>query len=164
MADSGQGMRRLSTKIGGLAFWLLLSFLTATVGALFQPGEWYQTIVKPGWTPPGWIFGPVWTLLYISMACAAWLVWLDGGWRRNRVALSVYGIQLLLNAAWSWLFFGEHAIGFALVDIIVLWLLIVTTLTLFWRRRILAGVLMVPYALWVAFASALNLQIWRLNS
>ncbi len=155
--------RPLSGKIGGLAVWLLLSFIVASFGALFQTGDWYQTIAKPSWTPPGWIFGPVWTLLYIAMAVAAWLVWLEGGWKSNRIALSLYIVQLIFNAAWSWLFFGVHTIGGALVDIVILWLLILTTLILFWRRRPTAGLLLLPYALWVGFATALNFQIWRLN-
>lgn len=155
--------RPLSGKIGGLAVWLLLSFIVASFGALFQTGEWYLTIAKPSWTPPGWIFGPVWTLLYIAMAVAAWLVWLEGGWKANRSALSLYVVQLVFNAAWSWLFFGVHTIGGALIDIVILWLLILATLILFRRRRPAAGLLLVPYALWVGFATALNFQIWRLN-
>jgi len=164
MVEIGRGANsRLSTRIAGLAFFLLLSFLIATSGAAFEPGEWYQTLVKPVWTPPGWIFGPVWTSLYISMALAAWLVWLEGGWRRNRLSLSAYVAQLLLNAAWSWLFFGRNDIGLALIDVVILWLVILATLLLFWRRRPLAGVLMTPYAIWVGFASVLNYQLWRLN-
>jgi len=164
MVESGEdGPRGLAARIAGLVFWLVLSFLTATFSTMFGPGEWYATIAKPAWTPPGWVFGPVWTLLYIGMAVSAWLVWLKGGWRGNRFPLVVYVAQLAFNAAWSWLFFGERLIGLALADIVVLWLLIVVALVLFWQRRTLAGTLMLPYALWVGFASALNFQIWRLN-
>jgi tryptophan-rich sensory protein len=153
----------LRANIIGLSFWLVLSALVASFGGLFQPGDWYLALSKPAWTPPGWIFGPVWTFLYIAMAVAAWLVWKTGGWSANRPALAVYGLQLILNGAWSWIFFGEHRIGWALVDIIGLFILISITMSLFWRRRRAAGWLLLPYAVWVGFASVLNYYIVILN-
>lgn len=153
----------LSRNLPGLAFWLVLSFATASMGAAFKPGEWYTQLTLPSWTPPGWLFGPVWTLLYIAMAVAAWLIWRNGGLQKNRPALTLYVVQLILNGMWSWIFFGEHLIGVAVVEIYSLLLVIIVVTWLFWRRKRLAGMLMLPYILWVAFASTLNLQIWRMN-
>lgn len=153
----------LPSRVISLAFWLALSAIVAAVGASFETGAWYQQIAKPDWTPPGWIFGPVWTFLYIAMAVAAWLVWQSGGWAENRFALTAYLIQLVLNAAWSWIFFGEHAIGLALADIILLLLLIIVVMIAFWKKNLVAGLLMLPYVLWVGFASVLNYSIWMLH-
>lgn len=147
----------------GLGGFLLLTFAAAAIGSQFMPGEWYARLAKPSWTPPSWLFGPVWTLLYVLMAVAAWLVWKDRGFAGARVALVLYGVQLALNAAWSWLFFGLQRPGLAFAEILVLWIAILATLIAFWRHRALAGALLVPYLAWVSFATALNLAIWRLN-
>lgn len=122
--------------------------------------NWYADLVKPSWTPPDWVFGPVWSVLYLSMAVAAWLVW-----RHDDVAvqMTLFGIQLLLNALWSWLFFGLHSPSAASVDIVLLWTAIAATTVVFWRRSTAAGILFVPYLVWVSFACVLNLAIWRLN-
>jgi len=125
---------------------------------------WYQTIEKPSWTPPGWVFGPVWTTLYLMMAVAAWLVWRRAGVSGGRLALTLFAAQLVLNAAWSWLFFGLQNPGAAFVELIVLWLAIVATLVAFWRTTAPAGWLMLPYLLWVTFAGVLNFTIWRMNA
>lgn len=146
-----------------LAAFLLLCYGAAAIGAQFTPGAWYAELTKPTWTPPGAVFGPVWTLLYGMMAVAAWLVWRVGGKRGVRGALALFGVQLALNVAWSWLFFGLQRPGAALVDILLLWLAISATILAFWRVRPAAGMLLVPYLVWVSFATALNLQIWRLN-
>ena len=143
---------------------LLLCFFVAGLGGLATAPSipnWYAGLAKPSWTPPGSIFGPVWSALYLSMAVAAWLVW-----RRPdpSLPLTLFGIQLIFNAAWSWLFFGLHNPGAAFVDIILLWLAIVATTVLFWRRSTSAGMLFLPYLLWVTFAAALNCAIWRLNA
>lgn len=148
----------------GLVGWLAVTFLAAAIGSRFMPGEWYAGLSKPDWTPPGWLFGPVWTLLYILMALAAWLVWREAGWAGGRVALSLFLAQLVLNAAWSVIFFGLHRIDVALADIVLLELLIVATGLLFWRHRPLAAMLLAPYALWVGYATALNTALYRLNS
>ena len=150
----------------GLVTLLALCFGTAALGSLAtypRIESWYATLAKPSWTPPGWIFGPVWSCLYLSMAIAAWLVWRQRGFRAAAGPLSAFGVQLGLNAAWSWLFFGLMSPGLAFLEIIPLLLAILVTVVLFLRRSTLAGVLLLPYLAWVSFASLLNLAIWRLN-
>ena len=119
--------------------------------------------MQPTWAPPAWLFGPVWSLLYAMMAVAAWLVWRDGGWQKNRAALTLFVLQLGFNALWSWLFFAWHMGAWAFADIALLWLLIATTIACFWRVRRLAGALLIPYLLWVSFAAMLNYSVWQLN-
>ena len=155
--------RELRVHMAGLAIFLIITFGVALIGARVQPGEWYAQLAKPSWTPPGGLFGPVWTLLYAAMAVAAWIVWKENGLRAGMIPLAAYAVQLLLNGLWSWLFFGRRLIGLALVDIICLFLAILVTTLLFRQVRPLAGLLLTPYLLWVGFASILNLQIWRLN-
>ncbi len=154
---------KITQQIIGLIVCLIASFIPGWFGAQFAPGEWYTTIAKPAWTPPGYIFGPVWTLLYIMMGVAAWLVWRQAGFSAARTALIVFIIQLILNGLWSLLFFGWHRPGLAFIDIIALWLMIVVTIFAFWRHSTTAGVLLIPYFVWVSFASALNFSIWHLN-
>jgi benzodiazapine receptor len=163
--DTNQSKSGRSTgaQLLGLAVFLLLTFCVATIASQFMPGAWYQALSKPSWTPPGWVFGPVWTFLYASMAVAAWLVWKKKGWHGARAPLVAYFIQLLLNGLWSWFFFGQYWIGVALIDILALLAAIGVTLILFWRVKRVAGILFIPYLLWVAFASVLNFQIWRMN-
>jgi len=144
----------------GLVGWLVLCFGAAAVGARFKPGAWYAALRKPSWTPPGWLFAPVWTLLYAMMAVAAWLVWRQTGFSGE---VGLFGVQLALNAAWSWLFFGLHRPAIAFADILAMWVAILATLVAFWAVRPLAGWLLVPYLAWVSFASALNGAVWRLN-
>lgn len=151
-------------SILGLAGWLGVCFAVAATGGLFTPGEWYATLEKPSWNPPGWVFGPVWTVLYTLMAIAAWLVWKQGGFRVQRVALSLFLLQLLLNGLWSPLFFGLQNPGLALVDLGLLWLAILTTLMWFWQVSVPAGALLLPYLAWVTFAGVLNATLWRLNA
>jgi benzodiazapine receptor len=147
----------------GLVFWAVLSFTAAWIGSRFGPGEWYLTLAKPSFTPPAWIFAPVWTLLYLLMGLAAWLVWQRSGLAGAKLALGLFVVQLVLNAAWSWLFFGEHRIGLALADLAALWLTLAATLLAFWVHRPLAAFLLVPYLAWVSFAALLNFAFWRLN-
>jgi len=144
-----------------LGVFLLLVSAAASFGAQFAPGVWYAALRKPPLTPPNWLFGPAWTVLYLSMAVAGWLVWRAP--RKQRVALALWGIQLALNAAWSFLFFGLERPGLALAEIAVLLGLIVATTVAFFRVRRLAGVLFAPYAAWVAFAAYLNAGVWYLN-
>ena len=135
------------------------SFFTVT-----GPGSWYTTIQKPEWNPPGWIFGPVWTTLYIMMGIALFLVWKEEeNAARKKTAIIFFGIQMVLNFAWSFIFFGQHRIGLALVDIILLWLAILITIFLFARINRAAAWLLVPYISWVSFAALLNYTIWQLN-
>jgi tryptophan-rich sensory protein len=149
----------------GLIGWLLISFAVFAVGALasIQAKSFYGQLAQPAWAPPPWLFGPVWSVLYAMIAIAAWLVWRSGGFRSQRIALSLYLGQLVLNTLWSWLFFAWHLGAAAFVDIVMLWVLIVATLVAFWRVRPMAGALFIPYLLWVSFAAALNYSIWQLN-
>ena len=155
----------ISKQIAALIGWFVLSFAASAIGAVasLEAKSFYGQLAQPSWAPPAWLFGPVWTVLYALMAIAAWLVWKAGGWRAHRGALAVFIVQLLVNAMWSWLFFAWHHGAYAFVDIVVLWVLIVTTLVTFWRVRPLAGALLVPYLLWVSFAMALNYAVWHLN-
>ncbi len=155
-----------SRQLLGLAVFVAMVFAVAALGALFTSSaipEWYAGLRKPSFTPPGWLFGPVWTLLYFSMAVAAWLVWRAGGLGAHRAALALFAVQLALNAAWSPVFFGMHMIGAALAVIAVMWAAIGATIVLFWRVSPAAGMLLVPYELWVTFAAVLNAALWRLN-
>jgi translocator protein len=160
----GLGMTR-TRQIIGLAGWLLLSFAAAAIGAVasVRAAAFYQQLAQPAWAPPSSVFGPVWSVLYASMAVAAWLVWRQDGWRRQRGVLVLFVVQLAANALWSWLFFGWHRGVLALADIVLLWLLIVATLVGFWRVRALAGALLLPYLCWVSFAAALNFAVWQMN-
>jgi tryptophan-rich sensory protein len=152
--------RRLVPGLGG---WLAGCFLAASPGAVFVPGEWYAALKKPVWNPPAWIFGPVWTVLYILMAVAAWLVWRRGGFPAHRKSLTLFLTQLVLNAAWTVLFFGLHQPGFAFIEMVALWLAIAATLAAFWQLSHAAGWLLAPCLAWVSFAAALNFALWRLN-
>lgn len=150
-------------KYSGLLGWILLCVIAGVIGAYFDPGIWYETIEKPSFTPPNWVFPIVWPLLYLLMAIAAWLIWKDFGFTKARRPLQWFGLQLALNAAWSWLFFGRHSIGVALGEIVLLWAAILFTIILFWERSKWAGMLMIPYLLWVSYAVALNYAIWQIN-
>jgi translocator protein len=123
----------------------------------------YDALRKPPGTPPPAVFGPAWTVLYLLMAIAAWLVWREGLTRQTAVALGLFAAQLALNFAWSLIFFGQHRIGVALLEIAVLWLVILATILAFWTVRPAAGALLLPYLGWVSFAAYLNAGIWRLN-
>ena len=125
---------------------------------------WYRTIAKPAWNPPDRVFGPVWTSLYLMMAIAGWLVWKRDGFRNAAVPLTLFGVQLVFNVGWSWIFFGLHQPGWAFAEMVVLWATIAATTILFFRRSKPAGWLFVPYLAWVTFAAALNFALWRLNA
>lgn len=142
-------------------------FAVAAIGAAFTgpnvPG-WYANLDKPSWTPPSWVFGPVWSVLYLLMGISAWQVWRRAGRLRAAIfPLTLFGVQLLLNAAWSGLFFRLRSPGAALVDIVLLWCAVLATVVAFWRRSAVAGGLLLPYLLWLSFAVVLNLAIWILN-
>ncbi|MBX7207625.1 MAG: tryptophan-rich sensory protein [Verrucomicrobiaceae bacterium] len=144
--------------------WLLLCFMAPALGAFSLPGEWYASLRKPSWNPPGWLFGPVWTALYTMMAVAAWMVWKRGGFIVQRVALTRFLVQLALNAAWTPLFFGLHRPDWALVDIALLGLAVAMTIAAFHRVHRGAAWMLVPYLAWVSFATVLNFTLWRLNA
>lgn len=151
----------------GLFVAIAICFAAAGLGGLVTtpqiPG-WYATLAKPTWNPPAWIFGPVWSLLYLLMAVAAWLVWRQAGIAGARLPLGLFAVQLTLNSLWSVLFFGLHSPGAAAAEILLLWGAILATLITFWQRSKLAGGLLVPYLAWVSFATVLNVTIWRLNA
>jgi len=152
-------------QIAGLVAWLVVTFLAAAIGgaASIEAGSFYGELVRPGWAPPATVFGPVWTILYCLMGIAVWLVWRADGFRAVRPSLVLFLVQLALNALWTWLFFTWHSGALAFAEIFLLWTLVLATLVSFWRIRPLAGVLLVPYLLWVSFATALNYAVWQLN-
>lgn len=147
----------------GLVVWLLVTYAASAIGAVasVDAGAFYGQLQQPGWAPPAWLFGPVWTLLYTLMAVAAWLVWRSPG--EHRLLLGLFLAQLILNGLWSWLFFSWQLGGLAFAEILLLWALIAVVLVGFWRVRALAGALLVPYLLWVSFAALLNFTLWRQN-
>lgn len=156
-----------STRWIGLAVFIGICLGAASLGASVTTPEidgWYMMIEKPAWNPPDWIFGPVWTSLYLMMAVAAWLVWKPNGFKAAATGLSLFAVQLGLNVAWSWIFFRLHAPGWAFVEIVILWSAILATTVAFFQKSKIAGGLMVPYLAWVSFASVLNFTIWRLNA
>ncbi len=147
----------------GLVAALVPTFTAARIGSSFPVDEWYAELAKPAWNPPNWVFGPVWGVLYLLMAIAAWLVWRWSGFAGAAIPLGAYVLQLGLNAAWSWFFFGRHELGLAFIEIVLLWGAILGTIIGFWRLNPISGILLVPYLLWVTFAAFLNFTIWRLN-
>jgi translocator protein len=149
----------------GLACWLIASYAAAAIGGLasLHAADFYTALTRPHWSPPAWLFGPVWSVLYTLMGVAVWLVWREGAWHRHATALNLFVAQLAVNASWSWLFFAWHMGVAACVEIVVLWWLIIATTIAFWRVRAWAGVLMLPYLAWVGFASALSFAIWYMN-
>ena len=145
---------------------VLLSLSAGALGGFATAdsiGGWYQTIEKPSWNPPGWVFGPVWTALYLMMAVAAWMIWRKAEPATKALPLGLFAVQLALNALWSFVFFAWHEIGWALVEILVLWLAIAATIASFSRISKIATALLVPYLAWVSFASFLTYTIWTLN-
>jgi benzodiazapine receptor len=142
-----------------------VSFAASLPGAFFPPGEWYAGLRKPALAPPGWVFAVVWPLLYAMMGASAWQLWRHGGFGgANAPAMVLFAAQLALNAAWTVLFFGLHRPGLAMAELVLLWLAILATLALFWRRDATAGALLAPYLAWVSFAAWLNWSFWRLNA
>jgi benzodiazapine receptor len=162
--DTGRGGKPSGFRSAlALAGWVLGCFAAAAMGGLFLPGEWYASLKKPSWNPPGWIFGPVWAALYTMIAVAAWLVWRQGGWGKQRKPLLIFLGQLALNALWTPLFFGLHRPGLAFAEIALLWLAIAATIVAFRPVSRVAAGLLAPYLAWVSFAAALNFALWRLN-
>mgnify|MGYP001428797708 CR=1 FL=1 len=146
-----------------LLLWAVLPFLAALGGAAFPPDAWFAALEKPSWQPPNYLFGPVWTTLYLMMGIAAGLVWQRGPSSKVKAALIVFVVQLGLNALWTPVFFGAHQLGAALLVIVLLWFAIALTIMMFWRVRALAALLLLPYLAWVSFATALNASLWLLN-
>jgi tryptophan-rich sensory protein len=155
-----------SRDYGVLILFLVVCFAVSGISGIVTAdsvGGWYAGLNKPSFNPPNWIFAPVWTALYAMMAIAAWRVWRVAGLENAVGALTLFGVQLLLNFLWSMIFFGAHSLGYALAEIVILLVAIVATLLAFWRHDRIAGWLFVPYAAWVSFATVLNAAIWRLN-
>jgi len=155
----------LRTQSLGLIGWLVATFAAGGVGAIAsaRATTFYGQLSQPSWAPPAWLFGPVWSALYIFMAVAAWLVWRERGFKGASVALCLFIVQLVANALWTWLFFGLHLGALSVAEIVVLWLLIAATIFSFWSIQRLAALLLLPYLAWVTFASALTLSLWRSN-
>ena len=149
----------------GLAAWLLASFVAAAVGGLasINAAGFYGQLLQPAWAPPAWLFGPVWSVLFVLMGTSAWLVWRKRGFSGAGTALKLYLAQLVANALWSWLFFAWHQGALALAGIALLWLLIAGTIAAFWRHHQAAALLLLPYLAWVSFAAALNYSLWQMN-
>jgi len=157
--------RSALSQTAGLVGWLAVAFAAAAIGAIasLDAGSFYAQLVRPSWAPPASVFGPVWSVLYMLMGIAAWLVWREQGAKHMGGALTLFMIQLVVNALWSWLFFAWHQGALAFADVLVLLFLIAATIANFWRIRPLAGVLMLPYLVWVGFASALTWAVWQGN-
>jgi benzodiazapine receptor len=155
----------LGRQIAGLAGWLVLCFAAAAIGAIASAdaGAFYAQLVRPGWAPPAWLFAPVWTALYATMAISAWLVWKEYTFIAARTALSMFIVQLAANALWSWIFFAWRQGALAFAEVLVLSCLIAITIAMFWRLRTIAALLLLPYLAWVTFATLLTFSTWRLN-
>lgn len=145
-------------------FWIIITLAVGlAAGMVSRPDEWYSALSKPVWNPPGWIFAPVWILLYVLMGAAAGIIWQRRAISQSTLALNFYVIQLILNIIWPLIFFGMRNPGLAFAEICLLWIAIVVTLFTFWRVYRPAGFLLMPYFLWVSFAALLNFTIWRMN-
>ena len=149
----------------GLVGWLGASFAAAAVGGMASAnaGDFYQSLARPSWAPPSWLFGPVWSVLYLLIGIAAWLVWKKAGFRGARGALTLFLAQLLANALWTWIFFVWRQGALAFAEILLLWVMIAATAALFWRVERWAGLLLLPYLAWVSYATALTYAIWQRN-
>ncbi len=158
-------MTPLRSRLPAFAGWFAATFVAAAIGAAAtrNAAGFYGQLQLPAWAPPAWLFGPAWTVLYLAMAVAACLVWRRHGFHGARVALTLFLVQLVFNALWSWLFFGWRMGAWSFACLALLWLLIAATLAAFWRHHPLAGGLLLPYLGWVTFAGALNYMAWQLN-
>ncbi len=157
--------KRSRDLLGLFAFIILCLAVSGVGGAVTATSvdTWYQALEKPSFNPPDWVFAPVWTALYILMGIAAWRVWRLRSSGSTLTAFAVFGVQLCLNLAWSFLFFGLQRVDLALIEIVILLVAIITNTIVFWRIERLAGLLFVPYAAWVTYATILNTSLWLLN-
>lgn len=147
-------------RMASLLMFLALVAVVAVMAAKYTPGAWYGGLAKPWWTPPNWLFGPVWSVLYVMIAVAGWLTWHA---QEATLARLIWTLQLVLNGIWSPIMFGRHDIGLALVVIVAMLISIMSFVAVTWRRQRSAALLFVPYLAWVGFATALNFAVWRLN-
>ncbi len=148
-------------QVLGLVGFLVIAFIAASSGAVFKPDGWYQTLRKPGWTPPPWVFPVVWTPLYIMIAVSGWLAWREAG--LFVLPFAFYAAQMVLNAAWSAFFFGLRRPDLAFLDLVLMWVAIAATIAGFAPISAAAAWLLAPYLLWVTIAGCLNVSVWRLN-
>jgi benzodiazapine receptor len=148
-------------KYVALALFVIVTVAAASSGSVFQPGVWYEGLAKPEWTPPSWLFPIAWFTLYVMIALAGWLAWRAQG--TGGTSMKFWVAQLVFNAAWSYIMFGAHQIGFALVDLIAMWLMIVGFIVTAWNSSRTAALLFIPYLAWATFAGALNFAVWQLN-
>jgi len=156
-------MKQIAKLICSVSVCLLTGFV-GSFSTMDSVNTWYADLSKPSFNPPGWVFGVVWTILYVMMGVAAFLIWKKGiRSRQIRVALGLFVFQLVLNGLWTPIFFGLHMMGLALAEIILLWVAIAVTMVAFWRISKPATYLLVPYILWVSFAIVLNASLWHLN-
>ncbi|HEX3912297.1 MAG TPA: TspO/MBR family protein [Steroidobacteraceae bacterium] len=161
--------RNSRPNLPALASFLILAFAAGALGAIFSPAfsapaaRWYASLAKPRWLPPQTWFGPVWIALYVLMAVAAWIIWRERYHRGRSTAIAAYAVQLLLNALWAPVFFGLKNIGAGLFDIVALWLAVGWTMREFARVKFVAALTLLPYFLWMTFAAAINLAMWKLN-
>ena len=159
-------VRTRGNELLGLGAFVALCLGISAIGGWITAesvGTWYRTLQKPVFNPPDWVFAPVWSVLYLMIAVAGWRVWRSHGMAGVRFAMTAYAVQLALNLAWSFLFFGGRMIAVALAEIVLLFAAIILNAVLFWRIDRVAGWLLAPYAAWVAFAGVLNLALWHLN-
>lgn len=147
----------------GLLGFVAAATTAASSGAFFRPGAWYDALAKPTWTPPNWLFGPAWTVLFVMIAVSGWLAWREVGLSGAPLAFAIYGVQLVLNACWSGIFFGMRRMDLAFGELVLLWLSIAANILAFAPIHAGAAWLLVPYLCWVSFAGALNFSLWRLN-
>ena len=151
------------SSILALVGFVVVCFLPGLTGVFIKPGEWYERLDKPAWRPPNRLFAPVWTVLYLMIALSGWLVWRQAGFVGAMLPLLAFALNLVLNAAWTPLFFGLHRLDLGLFDIALVWLSIIATIVLFFPIQVTAALLLLPYLVWVSFATALNFDIWRRN-
>ena len=164
MAQRRAGLSKGASFLGLLG-WIGITAAAAALGsaAAANSREFYEGLQRPSWAPPGSVFGPVWTVLYLAMAVAAWMVWRARNFIGARVALFLFLVQLLLNALWTWLFFAWHQGALAFIDVVLLWVAVAMTMNLFRRVRPMAGTLLIPYLAWVSFAAVLTYVLWKAN-
>jgi len=148
---------------GALIVFVVVNVAAASSGGFFRPGDWYDGLAKPWWRPPAWLFGPAWTVLYIMIAISGWMAWHAAAPGEAWVPMTIYGIQTVLNAAWSGIFFGMRRMKLALFEMAFLWLAILVTIVVFWPISQTAALLLVPYLAWVSFAFMLNRAMVQLN-
>jgi len=155
----------MTSTLLSLSAWILGTSVAAVSGAVTAKSArgFYAELDKARWAPPAWLFGPAWTVLYVLMAVAAWRIWRAYGFADASVELGLYGVQLALNAAWSWFFFVRRSGSLATIEVSALLTSVVATMFAFWRRDPIAGALFIPYVMWVSFATALTVSVWRRN-